>query len=175
MKKLLILFLLFFCTSLSYSSDIKIKVIIKSVDIISPDGEKRTYEDATKIPPIAYASKIIANGMAVLDYYSIDILLKSHQGIFIAKNPITQKLEFSKVENTRKGDITVVFNKNIVANVSPDAKFSLKHDPKQECIFMDIIDGHAIVKINEVNFELLAGETFRHELKRGKKNAIQIP
>ena len=173
MKKLLILFLLLFCISLSYSSDIKVKVLIKSVDIISPDGEKRTYGDVSKIPPIEYASKIIATGMVVLDYYSIDILLKSQQGLFIAKNPITRNLEFSKVENTRKGDLTVVFSKDIVANISPDGKFSLKYDPKQDCIFMEIIDGHAIMNINEVNFELLAGDTFRHEL-RGKKSAIQV-
>ncbi len=173
MKKLLILFLLFFCISLSYSSDIKVKVLIKSVNIISPDGEKRTYADVTKIPPIDYASKIIATGMVVLDYYSVDILLKSQQGIFIAKNPITRVLEFSKVENSRKGDLTVSFSRNIVANIAPDSKFSLKYDEEQACVFMEIINGHAMMKIDDVSFELLAGETFRHEL-RGKKNAIQI-
>lgn len=173
MKKLLVLFLLtIFCFS-SYASaeEVKIKILIKSVTIVSPDGESNTYTDILKIPPIDYASKIISNGMGILTCCSVAIILKNQQGLFVAKNPMTQAMEFSKTENSRKGELSLFFDPNTTAAISPDGKFSLKYDEKKDMVSLEILSGTAVIKSNDATIDLVAGDTFNHELK-GRKYAF---
>ncbi len=172
MKKLLILFLLtMFCFSYAVAEEVKVKILVKSVTIVSPDGESSVYTDVLKIPNIDYGSKIISNGMGILTCCSVAIILKNQQGIFFAKNPITKAMEFSKTENSRKGDLSLFFNPDTFATVSPDGKFSLIYDEKKDIVSLEMLTGTAMIKNNETTFELVAGDTFNHELK-GRKYAF---
>ena len=174
MKKLLMLFLLLeFVTCLAYSDQISVRVIINSIDIISPDGELKNYTDPEDIPNIDYSSKVIANGMMILNYHSVGIILKNKQGLFIARHPITNLLIFSKVEGTRPGPIVVTFDATTIAQMSADTIFSLKYDEKEKSVTLGIIDGHATLKINEDEVELVGNETFKYKIK-GENNAIQV-
>ncbi|MBQ3834980.1 MAG: hypothetical protein II816_05655 [Elusimicrobia bacterium] len=172
MKKLLVVFLLaIFCFSYSSAEEVKIKILIKSVTIVSPDGESNTYTDILKIPPIDYASKIISNGMGILTCCSVAIILKNQQGIFVAKNPMTRAMEFSKTENSRKGELSLFFDPNTTAAISPDGKFSLKYDEEKDMVSLEILNGTCVVKSNNAKIDLVAGDTFNHELK-GRKYAF---
>ena len=78
MKKLLILLVVFVFTCINlYSENLDVRVIIKSMNVISPDGETKTYVEPRSVPPIDYASTIIANGMSILNYHSVGIVLKN--------------------------------------------------------------------------------------------------
>ena len=140
MKKLLILLVVFVFTCINlYSENLDVRVIIKSMNVISPDGETKTYVEPRSVPPIDYASTIIANGMSILNYHSVGIVLKNQQGIFISKDPITNILMFSKVENTRSGPIIVSFNATTIAQIDADTIFSLHYEPKDNCIKLKLI------------------------------------
>ncbi len=166
MKQLLILFLsVLFCFSYASAEEVKVKILVKSITIVSPDGESNTYTDVLKIPTIDYASKIISNGMVVLTCCSVAIILKNQQGVFFAKNPITQTVEFSKTENSRKGELSIFFNSDTTATISPDGKFSLKYDARKDIVSMEILSGTAVVKNNNNTIDLVTGDTFNHELK----------
>lgn len=165
MKKLLILVLIIGCACISYSDDVKVRAIIQSMDVISPDGEIKNYTNPEDVPNIAYSSKVIANGMLILDYHSVGIILKNKQGLFISKDPITNMLIFSKVENTRSGAIVVTFDALTVVQMDADTLFSLKYDEKDNSVTMRIIDGHASMKVNEEVVELVANETYKHVFK----------
>ena len=166
MKKLLTLFLLLgFVTCISYSDQISVRVIVNSIDIISPDGELKTYTNPEKVPDIDYSSKVIANGMLILNYHSVGIIVKNKQGLFIARHPITNSLIFSKVEGTRPGPIVVTFDATTIAQMNADTIFSLKYDEKEKSVTMGIIDGSASLKINEEEIELAANETFKYKIK----------
>lgn len=171
MKKLLTLFLLLSFVCIVYSDKINVRVIINSVDIISPDGETKTYYDPYKVPDLEYASKIIAKGMTILNYHSVGIILKNQQGIFISKDPLKEMLIFSKMENTRSGPIVVTFDATTIAQMDADTIFSLKYDEKEKNITMEIIDGHALLKVNEEEIELGENETFKYKIK-GEYNAV---
>jgi len=175
MKKLLILFLILFSVaSVSYSKPLKAKIIINSIDIISPDGEKSNYVDANKVSNIPYSSKIITNGMLILDFNSVDIILKNQQGLFYTKNPITKELIFSKVENTMEGNITINFNNTTIATIPPDSVFSLIYSDKDNSVTMKMIFGKSTIKIGNETIELATDETFKHicNKKEEVKNAI---
>lgn len=172
MKKLLILFLLtVFCFSYAAAEEVRVKILVKSVSIVSPDGETTVYTDVLKIPNIDYGSKVISNGMGILTCCSVAIILKNQQGIFVAKNPITKAMEFSKTENSRKGDLSLFFNPDTFATVSSDGKFSLSYDEKKDVVSLEILNGSATIKTGKTTFELVAGDTFNHELK-GRKYAF---
>ena len=171
MKKFLALFLLLCFTCISYSDTLNVRVIVNSMEVVSPDGEVRTYTVAEQVPNIPYSSKVIANGMLILNYHSAGIVLKNRQGLFIAKHPITNVLMFSKIENSRSGPILIYFNSTTIAQMSADTVFSLKHDEKDNSVTLEIVDGNAIMKINEEEIELITGETFKHQFK-GEQHAI---
>ena len=172
MKKLLILFLLtVFCFSYVSAEEVRVKVLVKAVTIVSPDGESTVYTDVLKIPNIDYGSKVISNGMGILTCCSVAIILKNQQGIFVAKNPITKSMEFSKTEGSRKGELSLFFNPDTFATISPDGKFSLSYDEKKDVVSVGILNGTAVIKNNDTTFELVAGDTFNHELK-GRKYAF---
>ena len=118
MKKLLILItLLFSFSSMIYSDSVNVRVIVNSIDIVSPDGDVKTYTNAADVPDIEYSSKIIANGMLILNFHSVGIVLKNKQGLFMSKHPITDVLIFSKVENSRSGPILIYFNSTTIAQM----------------------------------------------------------
>lgn len=166
MKKLLVLFaLLFSFSGVIYSDSVNVKVIVDSMDVVSPDGDVRNYTVAEEVPDIDYSSKIIANGMLILNYHSIGIVLKNKQGLFISKHPISNVLIFSKVENTRSGPILIYFNSTTIAQMSADTIFSLKYDEKDNSVTMGIIDGNALLKIDEEEIELVTDETFKYKIK----------
>ena len=166
MKKLLVLFaLLFSFSGVIYSDSVNVKVIVDSMDVVSPDGDVRNYTVAEEVPDIDYSSKIIANGMLILNYHSIGIVLKNKQGLFISKHPISNVLIFSKVENTRSGPILIYFNSTTIAQMSADTIFSLKYDEKDNSVTMGIIDGNALLKIDEEELELVTDETFKYKIK----------
>ena len=171
MKKLLTLFLLLGFVCIAYSDQINVRVIINSIDIISPDGEIRAYTDPEDVPNIDYASKVIANGMLILNYHSAGIILKNKQGLLISRHPITTLLIFSKVENTRSGPIVVTFDATTIAQMSADTIFSLKYDEKENTIIMGIIEGNAVLKMNDEEIELVSNESFKYKIK-GERNAI---
>ena len=172
MRKLLTLILLLGIGCVSYSDEINVRVIINSADIISPDGELFTYTDPVKIPNLEYSSKIGANGMLILNYYTISIVLKNKQGLFIAKEPLSGRVMFSKIENSRPVPIVVTFYASTVAQVDAETVFSLKYNEKDKSTTMKIVDGHAIMKMGEEKFELVSDETFRYQFKGGQKYAI---
>lgn len=166
MKKLLVLFtLLFSFFGVIYSDSVNVKVIVDSMDVVSPDGDIKNYTIAEEVPDIDYSSKIIANGMLILNYHSIGIVLKNKQGLFISKHPISNVLIFSKVENTRSGPILIYFNATTIAQMSADTIFSLKYDEKDHSVTMGIIDGNALLKIDEDEIELVTDETFKYKIK----------
>ena len=172
MKKLLILFLLtIFSFSYAVAEEVKVKILVKSVTIVSPDGESTGYTDVNKIPNIDYGSQIISNGMAIVTCCSAAVILKNQQGIFVAKNPITRAMEFSELENSRKGKVSVVFNSDTSASVSPDCKFSLIYDENKDIVSFEVLSGAAVVKNGKTDIELAAGDTFNHELN-GRRNAF---
>lgn len=172
MKKILMLFLvLLFSFSCIYAEEVKVKILIKSVTIVSPDGEAEIYTDILKIPNIDYGSKIISNGMGILSCCSVAIVLKNQQGVFFAKNPITRAVEFSKTENSRKGELSLFFNPDTFASISPDGKFALSYDEKSDMVSLIILSGTAVVKNNDTTFDLVVGDTFKYELK-GRKYAF---
>ena len=173
MKKLLTLFLLLmFFACVSYSEQLSARVIINSIDIISPDGDSKTYTNPDDVPNIDYYSKVIANGMLILNYHSIGIIVKNKQGLLVARHPITNLLIFSKLEGTRPGPIVVTFDATTLAQMSADTIFSLKYNEKENTVTMGIIDGHATLKVNdEEEIELVANETFKYKIK-GEANAI---
>ena len=118
MKKLLILVVLLFSFSgMIYSDSVNVRVIVNSIDIVSPDGDTKTYTNPEDVPDIEYSSKIIANGMLILNFHSVGIVLKNKQGLFMSKHPITDVLVFSKVENSRSGPILIYFNSTTVAQM----------------------------------------------------------
>ncbi|WP_372518466.1 hypothetical protein [Candidatus Ruminimicrobiellum ovillum] len=171
MKKFLILFLLLCIACIGYSDTLNVRVIVNSMDIVSPDGDVKTYTVAEDVPDIPYSSKIIANGMLILNYHSAGIVLKNRQGLFVSKHPITNVLMFSKIENSRSGPILIYFNSTTIAQMSADTVFSLKHDEKDNSVTLEIVDGNAIMKINEEEIEFVTGETFKHQFK-GEYHAI---
>ncbi len=173
MKKLLILFLLLGFVCVSYSDKINIRVIINAVDVISPDGEIKTYFDSEKAPDLEYASKVIAKGMTILNYHSVGIVLKNQQGLFISKDPISDILIFSKIENSRSGPIVVTFDATTIAQMNADTIFSLKYDEKENSVTMGILDGRATIKIGEdEEIELSSRETFKYTFRGGTNNAV---
>jgi C-terminal processing protease CtpA/Prc len=137
------------------------------MNVISPDGETKTYVEPRSVPPIDYASTIIANGMSILNYHSVGIVLKNQQGIFISKDPITNILMFSKVENTRSGPIIVSFNATTIAQIDADTIFSLHYEPKDNSVTLAIIDGHATLKKNEKEIELTTDKKYKHKFIGG--------
>lgn len=171
MKKLLILFLLLGFVCISYSDKINVRVIINSIDIISPDGEMKTYTNPENIDFIEYSSKVIANGMSILNYYSVGVILKNKQGLFISKDPLTGAFIFSKIENSKSGPIVITFDATTIAQLSADTIFSLKYNEDENSITMKIIDGNSILKMNEEEIELVSNETFKYKIK-GDRNAI---
>ena len=174
MKKLLILItLLFSFSSMIYSDSVNVRVIVNSIDIVSPDGDVKTYTNAADVPDIEYSSKIIANGMLILNFHSVGIVLKNKQGLFMSKHPITAVLIFSKVENSRSGPILIYFNSTTIAQMSADTVFSLKYDEKDNSVTMGIIDGRATIKIGEDDeIELSSRETFKHKFRGGTNDAV---
>ena len=173
MKKLLILFLLLGFTCTSYSDKVSVRVIINAIDVISPDGELKTYYDPQNVPNLEYASKIIAKGMTILNYYSAGIILKNQQGLFISKDPINGNLIFSKIENSKSGPIVVTFDATTIAQMDADTIFSLRYDEKENSVTMEIIDGHATMKIGEEKeIELASRETFKHTFRGGTNDAV---
>jgi len=171
MKKFLVLFLLLCITCTGYSDTLSVRVIVNSMEVISPDGEVKTYTIAEKVQNIPYSSKVIANGMLILNYHSAGIVLKNKQGLFVAKHPITNVLMFSKIENSRSGPILIYFNSTTIAQMSADTIFSLSYDERDNSVTMGIVDGNAIMRINDEEIELVAGETFKHQFK-GEQYAI---
>lgn len=166
MKKILILLaLLFSFSSMIYSDSVNVRVIVNSMDIVSPDGDTRTYTVPEDVPDIEYSSKIIANGMLILNFHSVGIVLKNKQGLFMSKHPISDVLIFSKVENSRSGPILIYFNSTTIAQMSADTVFSLKYDEKDNSVTMGIIDGNAILKIDEEEIEFVTDETFKYKIK----------
>ncbi len=166
MKKLLILItLLFSFSGMIYSDSVNVRVIVNSIDIVSPDGDTKTYTNPEDVPDIGYSSKIIANGMLILNFHSVGIVLKNKQGLFMSKHPITDVLVFSKVENSRSGPILIYFNSTTIAQMSADTVFSLKYDEKENAVTMGIIDGNAILKIDEEEIEFVTDETFKYKIK----------
>ncbi len=166
MKKLLILItLLFSFSGMIYSDSVNVRVIVNSIDIVSPDGDTKTYTNPEDVPDIEYSSKIIANGMLILNFHSVGIVLKNKQGLFMSKHPITDVLVFSKVENSRSGPILIYFNSTTIAQMSADTVFSLKYDEKENAVTMGIIDGNAILKIDEEEIEFVTDETFKYKIK----------
>lgn len=166
MKKLLILVVLLFSFSgMIYSDSVNVRVIVNSIDIVSPDGDTKTYTNPEDVPDIEYSSKIIANGMLILNFHSVGIVLKNKQGLFMSKHPITDVLVFSKVENSRSGPILIYFNSTTIAQMSADTVFSLKYDEKENAVTMGIIDGNAILKIDEEEIEFVTDETFKYKIK----------
>jgi len=176
MKKLLTLFLLLVFVCAAYSDKINVRVIINALDVISPDGETKTYYTPEKVPDLEYASKIIAKGMTILNYHSVGIVLKNQQGLFISKEPISGDLIFSKMENTRSGPIVVTFDATTIAQMNADTIFSLRYDEKENSVTMGIIDGRATIKIGEEEeIELSSKETFKHKFRGGEINdAFQV-
>ena len=173
MKKLLILItLLFSFSSMIYSDSVNVRVIVNSIDIVSPDGDVKTYTNAADVPDIEYSSKIIANGMLILNFHSVGIVLKNKQGLFMSKHPITDVLIFSKVENSRSGPILIYFNSTTIAQMSADTVFSLKYDEKDNSVTMGIIDGNSILKIDEEEIEFVTDETFKYKIKGEIADAI---
>ena len=166
MKKLLILItLLFSFSGMIYSDSVNVRVIVNSIDLVSPDGDTKTYTNPEDVPDIEYSSKIIANGMLILNFHSVGIVLKNKQGLFMSKHPITDVLVFSKVENSRSGPILIYFNSTTIAQMSADTVFSLKYDEKENAVTMGIIDGNAILKIDEEEIEFVTDETFKYKIK----------
>ena len=166
MKKLLILItLLFSFSGMIYSDSVNVRVIVNSIEIVSPDGDTKTYTNPEDVPDIEYSSKIIANGMLILNFHSVGIVLKNKQGLFMSKHPITDVLVFSKVENSRSGPILIYFNSTTIAQMSADTVFSLKYDEKENAVTMGIIDGNAILKIDEEEIEFVTDETFKYKIK----------
>ena len=171
MKKFLVLFLLLCITCIGYSDTLNVRVIVNSMEVISPDGEVKTYTVAEQVPDISYSSKVIANGMLILNYHSAGIVLKNKQGLFVAKHPITGVLMFSKIENSRSGPILIYFNSTTIAQMSADTIFSLSYDERDNSVTMEVVDGNAIMKINDEEIELITGETFKHQFK-GEQHAV---
>ena len=165
MKKFLALVLLLCFTCIAYSDVLNVRVIVNSMDVISPDGDVRTYTIAEQVPNIRYSSKIIANGMLILNYHSAGIVLKNRQGLLVSKHPITNVLMFSKIENSRSGPILIYFNSTTIAQMSADTVFSLQYDEKDNSVTLEVVDGNAIMKINEEEIELITGETFKHQFR----------
>lgn len=83
----------------------------------------------------------------------------------MSKHPITDVLVFSKVENSRSGPILIYFNSTTIAQMSADTVFSLKYDEKENAVTMGIIDGNAILKIDEEEIEFVTDETFKYKIK----------
>ena len=53
-----------------------------------------------------------------------------------------------------------------------DTVFSLQYNEKENSVTMDIIDGHATIRIGEDEVDLASNETFKHKFKGGTNNAI---
>lgn len=166
MKKLLILFLLVNFACIAYSDPLEVKTIVNSTDIISPDGETVNYVDPNDVLEIPYSSKLIANGLLVLNYNSIDIILKNKQGIFVTKDPIKRTLVFSKVENSREGTIVVKFNSTIKATIPPDSVFSLMYNEKENSVTMKMISGKSTINSDEKVIDLAENETYKYFCKK---------
>ena len=49
--------------------------------------------------------------------------------------------------------------------MSADTVFSLKYDEKENAVTMGIIDGNAILKIDEEEIEFVTDETFKYKIK----------
>lgn len=162
MKKLItfvVVNVLLFVPSLSFSmSPIEVKFITKSVSIISPDYETTKYSDIEKIPDILYSSNIIANGMAILSYYKLEIILKNAQGIMVSKNPVTDEVILLKSENSRAGNIDLKFDEQTSAKLTPDAKIALRYKKNQ--VILKVLSGVLLVESKGKNYELGQDEVY---------------
>ncbi|MDD5102753.1 MAG: hypothetical protein PHH62_07225 [Endomicrobiaceae bacterium] len=171
MKKFTTYLLIFILTiSMTYAEiPLYARYLTKGIEIISPDGDKKTYTNIDEIPEIQYASKIFAYGMVIMSFYCVDIILKNRQGIFVAKSPITQELVIAKVENSNNGPISIDFDKVTKAELSPDAKISFKY--VDSTITLKVLMGTISMDTNGNNFELYEGEAFIYKYK-GENDAI---
>lgn len=170
MKVFLICLLSFVLSAQVYAEfPLHAKYLTKGIEIISPDGQKTSYAKIEDVPEIQYASKIIAYGMVILSFYGVEIILKNRQGLFVAKSPVTQEFVFSKVENSNNGSISLSFDRNIKAELSPEAKISFKLE--DSILTMRVLMGSVPMVINGDKIELSAGEFFTYEVK-GDKNAF---
>lgn len=171
MKKFITYLLIFILSnSMTYAEmPLYARYLTKGIEVISPDGDKKTYTNVDEIPEIQYASKIFAYGMVIMSFYCVDIVLKNQQGIFVAKSPITEELVIAKVENSNNGPIAISFDKVTKAALSPDAKISFKY--VDSTIILKVLMGTISMDLNGDKFELPAGEAFIYKYK-GEDDAI---
>ena len=130
MKKIIAVIFIFllFCSIDSYAfSPITVKFISRSIGILSPDNEIIKYVDIEDVPEILYFSTVIAYGMTILSFHDIDFVLKNNQALLITKDPISQDIIISKIENSRTGNINITFDAGTMGEMSPDTKIALKY------------------------------------------------
>lgn len=148
-----------------------VRFMTKGIYVISPDGIKMKYDSIDGIPDILYSSKIIAYGMAILNYHGVDIILKNGQGIYAAKDPIGQELIISKVENSFNGSIHIKFDEFTYGELYPESKISLKYE--NSAIISKVLLGNVLMESEGEIFELCGDETFKFILQeQGEQDAI---
>ena len=161
-------FLLFFSVNIYAFSPITIQFMSRLVGITTPDDEVIKYHKIEDIPDILYSSKIIAYGMAIVSCYDIDIILRNNQGIFITKDPISQNIIVSKVENTRTGNINIVFDAGTMGEMSPDTKIAIEYKNSQT--ILKVLTGSISMQSEGTEFELVTNEVYTYKTKKGLKN-----
>ncbi len=161
-------FLLIFSINIYAFSPITVKFMSKNVGITTPDDEVIKYHKIEDIPKILYFSKIIAYGMAIVSCYDIDIILRNNQGIFITKDPISQNIIVSKVENTRTGNINIAFDAGTMGEMSPDTKIAIEYKNSQT--ILKVLTGSISMQSEGTEFELVTNEVYTYKTKKGLKN-----
>ena len=165
MKKIIsvtLVFLLFLSGDIFAFSPIKVKFAPRSIGILTPDNELIKYRDAEDVPEILYSSTIVAYGMTILSFYDIDFVLKNNQAIFISKDPISQEIIISKIENSRTGNININFDAGTMGEMSPETKIALKCVNSQ--VILTVLTGSLYMQSNGTEFELVTGETYTHKI-----------
>lgn len=170
MKKILCFifsFLLIFSVNIYAFSPITVKFMSRNIGITTPDDEVIKYHRIEDVPEILYSSTIIAYGMAIISCYDIDIILRNNQGVFITKDPISQCIIISKVENTRTGNINIAFDAGTMGEMSPDTKIAVEYKNSQT--ILKVLTGSITMQSEGTEFELVTNEIYTYKTKKGFK------
>lgn len=174
MKKIvcfIFVLLLTVCVNTYAFSPVTVKFLSRYVGITTPDDEFIKYYNTEDIPEILYSSKIVAYGMTIVSCYDIDIILKNNQGILVTKDPISQDIIISKVENSTTGNISITFDAGTVGEMSPDTKIAIEYKNSQT--ILKVLTGSIIMQSDGSEFELITDEVYTYKTRKGlKTNAV---
>jgi hypothetical protein len=153
----------FFAQSAIAADFIKISSMDGVVSIKTPTGDTSMYKSLDKIPGISYGSRISAvSGVTKIKIFNTaEVVLEKDQGVFIAKNPITNAIEIKKRESKNQKSVKVILAKRAHSYFGADTVVSITE--QYPSVYFEVVSGRAVV---------VGVEGKMHEMEAGDRYGV---